>query len=223
MVVSARLGNEFITSPNTDERPCIYVYMIDDDHFHAITSITGFFNAMYLCNRCHIHFDHRERRECETKCIVCKKDKCLKTDNTVTCNMVCRSREYYEERRKGPAGLSRQRDDDQRKQVSQRGTWWKCPTCYKVINMTTRKIERHRCGEYVCSSCHTYVLDGHLCYMRATPYKLILSEFIFFFISNVVKAKYWNVKKVTARIGKPDVRTARPRGVEKRLIVQISS
>ena len=40
MVVSARLGNKFITSPSTDERPCIYVYLVDDDHFHAITSIT---------------------------------------------------------------------------------------------------------------------------------------------------------------------------------------
>ena len=40
IVVSARLGNKFITSPSTDERPCIYVYLVDDDHFQAITSIT---------------------------------------------------------------------------------------------------------------------------------------------------------------------------------------
>lgn len=41
MVVSARLGNKFITSSSTDKRPCVYVYLVDDDHFHAITSITG--------------------------------------------------------------------------------------------------------------------------------------------------------------------------------------
>ena len=40
MVVSARLGNKFTTRPSTDERPCIYVYLVDDDHFYAIASIT---------------------------------------------------------------------------------------------------------------------------------------------------------------------------------------
>ena len=30
MVVSARLGNKFITTPSTDERPCIYMYLVDD-------------------------------------------------------------------------------------------------------------------------------------------------------------------------------------------------
>ena len=49
MIVNARLGNKFITSPSRDERPCIYIYLIDDNHFHAITSITGFFiSVRYL-------------------------------------------------------------------------------------------------------------------------------------------------------------------------------
>jgi hypothetical protein len=48
MVVSARLGNKFITSPSKDKRPCIYLYLVDDDHFHAITNITGFFSAIYV-------------------------------------------------------------------------------------------------------------------------------------------------------------------------------
>ena len=51
MVVSARLGNKVITSPSTDERPCIYMYLVDHDHFHAITSITRFFSAIYFCSK----------------------------------------------------------------------------------------------------------------------------------------------------------------------------
>ena len=43
MVVSARLGNKFITSPCTDQRPCIYLYLVDDCHYHTISSVTGFF------------------------------------------------------------------------------------------------------------------------------------------------------------------------------------
>ena len=48
MVVSAPLGNKFITVASNDKRPCIYIYLVDDDHFHAITSITGFFSCSYF-------------------------------------------------------------------------------------------------------------------------------------------------------------------------------
>ena len=99
MVVSARLGNKFITSPSIDERPCVYVDLVDDDHYHAITSITGFFGAIYFCEKCLKHYDHKERHECDTSCIVCKKDNCLKTDTPVTCdecNMDRRSDKCYQ-------------------------------------------------------------------------------------------------------------------------------
>ena len=59
MVVSARLGNKFITSPSSDERPCIYVYLVDDDHYHAITSITGFFSSVYFCESCLKHYNNK--------------------------------------------------------------------------------------------------------------------------------------------------------------------
>ena len=44
MVVSARLGNKFITSQSIDDRPCIYLYLVDDSHFHTISSVTGVFS-----------------------------------------------------------------------------------------------------------------------------------------------------------------------------------
>ena len=43
MVVSAQLGNKFITSPSTDQRPCVYLYLVDNCHYHTISSVTGFF------------------------------------------------------------------------------------------------------------------------------------------------------------------------------------
>ncbi|MCW4306791.1 MAG: hypothetical protein N0E61_01050 [Candidatus Thiodiazotropha endolucinida] len=70
MVVSARLGNNFITSLSTDDRPCVYVYQVDDDHFHSITSITGFFCSRYFCQICLKHFDHRKKHRCYMFCIV---------------------------------------------------------------------------------------------------------------------------------------------------------
>ena len=63
MVVSARLGNKFITSPSTEEKLCIYVYLVDDDHFHVITSITGFFSTIYFCERCLKQYNNKEKRK----------------------------------------------------------------------------------------------------------------------------------------------------------------
>ena len=66
MVVSVRLGNKFITSPSSDERPCIYVYLVDDGHYHSITSITGFFCCNFFCKSCLKHYDHKEKHQCDT-------------------------------------------------------------------------------------------------------------------------------------------------------------
>ena len=60
MVVSARLGNKFITSPNTDGQPCVYVHLVDDDHYHAHMRITGSFSCRYLCRSCLKHYNNRE-------------------------------------------------------------------------------------------------------------------------------------------------------------------
>ena len=105
MVISARLGNKFITSPSTDERKCIYIYLVDEDHFHAITSITGFFCSNLFCKNCLKHYDHPERHQCDTSCIVCKRGNCPKTDNPRTCedcNMECRSETCYQKHKPEP-------------------------------------------------------------------------------------------------------------------------
>ena len=101
----ARLGNKFITSLSTDKRPCIYVYLVDDDHYHAITSITGFFSNAYFCKSCLKHYSNRDRHACDTKCIVCKTENCPKTDSPVKCqdcNMDCRSEKCYQKHKQLP-------------------------------------------------------------------------------------------------------------------------
>ena len=149
MVVSARLGNKFITAPSSDDRPCIYNYLVDDEHFHAITSITRFYSAMYFCDKCLRHYNNKERHECEIKCIVCKRNLCydeepVKCDD---CNMTCRSTECYDEHRKVPLHTKGEKKG-QPSGPSQCEKWWKCPTCYKVLRMDKRKKEEHVCGEY---------------------------------------------------------------------------
>ena len=94
MIMSARLGNKFITSPSTDQRPCVYLYLVDDCHYHTFSSVTGFFSSKFFCSSCLKHYDHKERHECEVTCIVCKTSDCPKTAEPVTCqkcHMTCRS------------------------------------------------------------------------------------------------------------------------------------
>ena len=99
MVVSARLGNKFITSPSTDQQPCVYLYLVDDCHYHTISSVTGFFSSIYFCSFCLKHYNNRERHECEVTCIVCKRTDCPKTEEPITCqkcHMKCRSEKCYQ-------------------------------------------------------------------------------------------------------------------------------
>ncbi|XP_060579277.1 uncharacterized protein LOC132736198 [Ruditapes philippinarum] len=172
MVISARLGNKFITSPSTDERPCIYIYLMNDNHFHAITSITGFFCANYFCNRCLKHYDHKERHGCKTHCIICKSDGCVITETSVVCtncNMSCRSPDCYKRHLKTPVH-NKGKYKGKPRGPSQCEKWWKCPK------------EEHQCGEYYCSSCQKFVFEDHLCYIRAMPAKEDFNpRFIFFY------------------------------------------
>ena len=134
MVVSAQLGNKFITSASTDQRPCVYLYLVDDCHYHSISSICRFFSARYFCSSCLKHYNNKERHECEVTCIVCKTTDCPKTEEPVTCQkcyMTCRSQTCF------------QRHSTKQKGRSECEMWWKCTTCYKVINTTKREKEDH--------------------------------------------------------------------------------
>ena len=55
MVVSARLGNKFITSPSTDQTQCVYLYLVDDCHYHTISSVKGLFSVKFFCTSCLKH------------------------------------------------------------------------------------------------------------------------------------------------------------------------
>ena len=119
------------------------------------------------------HWKVTTRYDPETKegGLVCKTTDCPKTEEPVTCqkcHMTCRSEKCY------------QRHSTKQKGRSECETWWKCTTCYKVINTTKREKEDHRCGEYHCTSCEKYVMRDHLCYLRSIPAKEeFIPKFIF--------------------------------------------
>ena len=72
MVGSARLGNKCVTSQSSDNHSCVYLYLADDNHFHIIFSLIGIFSSNYFWEQYLKNYDHREYRQSETSCIVCK-------------------------------------------------------------------------------------------------------------------------------------------------------
>ncbi|OOY83861.1 hypothetical protein BOW37_12735, partial [Solemya velum gill symbiont] len=185
LVISAKLGNKFITCAETDrsDYPCIYLYHVDSSHFHAVTSVTGFFSAKYFCVRCLKHYHRKEEHSCEVSCIVCKSDNCSVTNNTQSCSechMTCRSDECFVRHLVIPL-YQQGKDTGKPRGLSPCQKWFKCTSCYKVLNREIRKTEEHQCGEYFCKSCQNYVEEGHLCYIRSTPVKgMDLPKFIFY-------------------------------------------
>ena len=88
MVVSARLGNKFITRPSTNQRLCVYLYLVNDCHYHTISSVTGLFSSRYFCSSCLKHYNNKERHEFEVTCIVCKTTDCPKTEEPMIARYV---------------------------------------------------------------------------------------------------------------------------------------
>ena len=102
---------------------------------------------------------------------MCKTSDCPKTEEPLTCqicHITCQSQKCY------------QRHSTKNKGRSECELWWKCPTCYKVINTTKREKEDHRCREYHCTSCEKYVMRDCLFYLRSIMAKEeFIPKFIF--------------------------------------------
>ena len=46
--------------------------------------------------------------------------------------------------------------------------WWRCTTCFKVLDSTKRNPAKHKCSEWFCNTCKNYQYEPqHLCYQRA--------------------------------------------------------
>ncbi|XP_061190440.1 uncharacterized protein LOC133198353 [Saccostrea echinata] len=136
-----------------------------EDHFHAVVTITGFFSSSYFCKLCLKPYTDKNRHFCGKPCLVCKRlGECPKTDQSIPCpecNMTCRSMACYEAHR----------DTDEGKKQSQCQRYWRCLTCYRVVNRHGRDLKKqpHVCGEWHCKQCNETVEESHLCYMRALP------------------------------------------------------
>ena len=174
-VVAAHLGNKFIRVPNidntelNDQRQKVFIYFVGGEneigHFHAIVSISGFFNSSYFCNTCLKPYNDAKKHSCKTSCRVCSSNACPVTENTMTCkicHMDCRSFECFE--RHKSVTVTRNRTAPNKSQCEK---WWRCTQCKKVLQVSKHNPLDHKCNERYCGTCDSMVEGTHLCHHRA--------------------------------------------------------
>ncbi|XP_062602848.1 uncharacterized protein LOC134264573 [Saccostrea cucullata] len=72
-VLDASLGNRICYRGQDTEFPQLFLYLVGDDHFHAVVSVTGFFCSSYFCKLCLKPYTDKNRHYCGKPCIVCKR------------------------------------------------------------------------------------------------------------------------------------------------------
>ena len=137
----------------------------EEEHFHGIASITGFFSTSYFCETCLKPFNKHKNHVCRTSCDVCHSSECVAVDRKVceNCNRACRSVDCYNRHREVRDKLKNVED----KSISYCQAFWQCPSCKCVLDTRKRDPKDHQCFEWFCKLCASYVMDGHLCYMRS--------------------------------------------------------
>ena len=98
LVVDSSIGNRFRYVGRGGHQD-VYLYMVNQDHFHVIVSVTGFFSRSYFCRSCLKPYTHLGRHLCEGLCLICKESHCTETDTPISClscRMECRDRHKIE-------------------------------------------------------------------------------------------------------------------------------
>ena len=147
LVVSQRLGNQFLRVSNNETHKNIYLYLVEDEdtqHFHAIANIGGFFSSHYFCENCLKSYYHIEYHSCTTTCIISKaNDECRETDTQMSCrscHMTSRSLECFHRHTQKPVFNNGKRQG-QTRGPSECEKW---NTCHKVLLRDERKLEDHQ-------------------------------------------------------------------------------
>ena len=159
------------------------IYILkDSDHYHSITSITGFYGTNHYCSTC-LKAYNNQNHNCFTTCSTCKDNNCLMVQELKCsdCNMTCRSEACHERHKKPKVSIKKNTNNDNTtnsKSLCER--IWKCPQCHSIINRIKRTPSEHICGEYNCTNCHQFVTGLHLCYQRYSPPKSTNEKYIFY-------------------------------------------
>ena len=170
VVVSAEHFNRIVFKGPSAEK-VIYLYF-HDGHFEIITSMAAFLNRSYFCPTCLKGYDVEDPRHhrCPDKCCCCQRIGCTDRVNhwqhCDDCGRFFKDVTCYKNH-KEKIGVA--------KSVCE--MYKKCSKCGKVIDRTQRNPGDHKCGEFHCRICKTFVLrESHRCYMQPLKRKFCEDE-----------------------------------------------
>ena len=163
IVVSGDHNNSIIyppQPPGTDEKPTINLYF-HDKHFDVITTLPGFLNRSYFCQRCHKAYSNTADHLCPAMCRSCRAFGCVLEGDGIVCNecdRLFKNQACYDHHKDPINGGGRSVCEVIRK----------CEKCGKVMDVRHMKDGGHTCGKK-CRTCGVILNQEdteHLCYIQ---------------------------------------------------------
>ena len=159
-IISADHNNARIyppTAPATEKTPLILY--LHNKHYDVITSMKGFFNSVYYCEKCHKSYSNKFDHLCDGMCRSCRgyncyEGVCVKCD---LCKRTFKSRACYDRHKVRVNGTKSICD-----------TIHKCLKCGKSLDKT--RFKSHECGRK-CHTCKALLQKDdtdHKCYIQVT-------------------------------------------------------
>ncbi|KAJ8019801.1 putative DNA polymerase [Holothuria leucospilota] len=148
--------------PENHKKLCV---LYQQGHFDVITSLPGFFDQNYICERCLKCYDKHERHRCDNVCTGCfknTKDGCQFEAWTFCqeCHRYFKSQACYDRHKFKPTTT--------KKSARPKSTcdWVKrCEGCGKSVK------DQHECGLSYCRACQMQMPIGHQCFMQPVRQK----------------------------------------------------
>ena len=146
--------------PGTDEKQVINLYY-HNKHFDVITSIPGFLNKTYFCNRCHKSYSNTTDHVCPAMCGSCRAFGCILEGDGIVCNecdRLFKNQACYDHHKEPINGGGRSVCQVVRK----------CEKCGKAVDVRKINPKHHICGKK-CRTCGVILNaedNEHECYIQ---------------------------------------------------------
>lgn len=130
-----------------------------DNHFDVITTMSGFLNRSYFCQKCQKGFNTKEKHICNEPCYLCHKCHEDQSEDRLYCSTCNRH-------------FTNTTCFQLHVEVSSQGnstcqTYYRCRQCSTTVNINKSR-QQHVCGNKYCDTCKMFMSKDHTCYMKTT-------------------------------------------------------
>ena len=183
LCILSREHNETLIFKGPEGREKFIYIHLDQNHYNAITKMTGFLKSSYFCHICKKGRSNKDHFKCEKLCRYCQHNEC-KNFPVVEPHLVCKDCNLYF---KNQVCFDSHKKNMMNSEWSKCQLFYRCPKCSDIKNGREFPRDKHVCGQYKCTICRKVVQKPHLCHMQP-------------------KHKQKNSKSTKSKANKPDFR-----------------